>query len=414
MKKALVLCGGGSQGAYELGVWEYLDEIGEQFDIVVGTSIGALMGAMYVSHDFEKCVDLWETITPDKVMENGFNLNDDFLELPLKEGAGALLRFGKTYLANKGANVAPLVQIVKEHIDPKTILASKIDFGVVTTEYPSFKEADIEIHKQKEEDVLSYLLASSSCWPVFPVYKKGKKKYVDGGLNNNLPIDFALRLGAEEIVAVVLHAFPKTPQRLELTELPFVRTIDSVHDLGPFLNFDPNVAKELRTMGYLDAKKAYGKAYGKWFTFSPKPRLLKEANLFASHLFRKYYDKKKEIDHFLPLQQHSSALDYYLATLERLGKLYNLSFLKEYTLNEFLSSLRKAMVEKHPISEKDDVLYKPNLFNAIKKGDARFYASLHDHFSKGDAQERIEKFLDKNPSLYLVLSLFEVQKELFE
>ena len=40
MKRALVLGGGGSKGAYELGVWRALDELGISFDIVTGTSIG--------------------------------------------------------------------------------------------------------------------------------------------------------------------------------------------------------------------------------------------------------------------------------------------------------------------------------------------------------------------------------------
>lgn len=46
MKRALVLGGGGAKGAYEIGVWKALNELGEQFDLVCGTSIGALIGAM--------------------------------------------------------------------------------------------------------------------------------------------------------------------------------------------------------------------------------------------------------------------------------------------------------------------------------------------------------------------------------
>ncbi len=413
MKKALVLCGGGSQGAYELGVWEYLNEIGAHFDIVVGTSIGALMGAMYVSQDFDKCVRLWENISPGKVMENGFNLDSDFLDLPLEKGASTLLRFGKSYLANKGADVSPLIQIVRDNIDPKKVLASKITLGVVTTEYPSFKEVDVEIHKQKEEDVLSYLLASASCWPIFPVFKIGEKKFVDGGLINNLPIDFALRLGAEEIVAVVLRAFPKTPQRFELTELPFVRVIDSAHDLGPLLRLDPLASKKLRKIGYLDAKKVYGKAYGKWFTFRPSPFLFKQANRFVSNLFHCFYRSKKEIDRFLDLQSPSSALDYYLGTLEGLGKLYRLPYLQEYSLPEFISALKEAMEERHPTKKEDDPLSNPNVINVIAKGDIGFYAALHYHFMKGDAEKRVERFIGKNPSIPLALSLFETHKSLF-
>jgi NTE family protein len=54
MKRALVLCGGGSLGSYEVGVWKYLREKQMHFDIVTGTSIGSINGAMVVMDDFEK------------------------------------------------------------------------------------------------------------------------------------------------------------------------------------------------------------------------------------------------------------------------------------------------------------------------------------------------------------------------
>ena len=58
MKRALVLGGGGSKGAYEIGVWKALDEMHQQFDLVCGTSIGAMIGVLYVQHDYPKAYDL--------------------------------------------------------------------------------------------------------------------------------------------------------------------------------------------------------------------------------------------------------------------------------------------------------------------------------------------------------------------
>lgn len=49
MKRVLVFGGGGSKGAYEIGVWKALDELGLHFDAVCGTSIGALIGTMLCS-----------------------------------------------------------------------------------------------------------------------------------------------------------------------------------------------------------------------------------------------------------------------------------------------------------------------------------------------------------------------------
>ena len=48
-KTGLVLGGGGARGCYEIGAWKALDEAGIHFDVVAGTSIGALVGAIYTA-----------------------------------------------------------------------------------------------------------------------------------------------------------------------------------------------------------------------------------------------------------------------------------------------------------------------------------------------------------------------------
>ena len=52
-KTALVLSGGGSRGAYEAGAWQALTELGIRIDIVTGTSVGAINGAMVAQGDLE-------------------------------------------------------------------------------------------------------------------------------------------------------------------------------------------------------------------------------------------------------------------------------------------------------------------------------------------------------------------------
>ena len=48
LNRGLVLGGGGSRGAYEIGVWRAARELNIEFDVVTGTSIGALNGALVV------------------------------------------------------------------------------------------------------------------------------------------------------------------------------------------------------------------------------------------------------------------------------------------------------------------------------------------------------------------------------
>ena len=51
MNRALVLSGGGSRGAYEIGAWQALEELGVKFDGVYGTSIGAMNAALVAQGD---------------------------------------------------------------------------------------------------------------------------------------------------------------------------------------------------------------------------------------------------------------------------------------------------------------------------------------------------------------------------
>ena len=60
MPRGLVLCGGGSKGSYEMGAWTALKELNEEFDIVTGTSIGCLNAAMFASHAYDRCKELWD------------------------------------------------------------------------------------------------------------------------------------------------------------------------------------------------------------------------------------------------------------------------------------------------------------------------------------------------------------------
>ena len=59
MKTGLVLSGGGSTGAYQMGVMKALQELNIKCDIVVGTSIGSINGAMYVSNSLDKAEEMW-------------------------------------------------------------------------------------------------------------------------------------------------------------------------------------------------------------------------------------------------------------------------------------------------------------------------------------------------------------------
>lgn len=76
-KKAVVLSGGGAKGGYQIGVWKVLRQMGFTPDIVVGTSVGALNGALMALDNFDAALDIWENMSMDSVFQNFVNMSDE-------------------------------------------------------------------------------------------------------------------------------------------------------------------------------------------------------------------------------------------------------------------------------------------------------------------------------------------------
>ena len=68
MKQAIALAGGGTKGAYQVGAWKAMRELGIPFDIVTGTSIGSVTAALMVQGDFDRAWELWTHITEEQIM----------------------------------------------------------------------------------------------------------------------------------------------------------------------------------------------------------------------------------------------------------------------------------------------------------------------------------------------------------
>ena len=68
-KKAVVLGGGGAKGAYEIGVMEALIELRFDYQIVTGTSVGSLNGALFAQKDLKLAKKMWLDIDTTRVLD---------------------------------------------------------------------------------------------------------------------------------------------------------------------------------------------------------------------------------------------------------------------------------------------------------------------------------------------------------
>lgn len=415
MKRALVLCGGGSLGSYEVGAWKFLREAGlDDFSIVTGTSIGAINGALVVSGEYEKAASLWETIAADKVINHGINITDNVWYSFTKTKLTSLVSLAKSYVKNNGVDISPLLSLMKKAIDPKKVLASKTEFAVTTATFPGLKQYNVDIKKQKEEDVLDWIVASSAVYPIFPIKTIHGKRYVDGGYNDNLPIDLALSMGAEEIVAVLLHAIPKVPQHPELMDLPFVTTIRPSRDTGSIMNFDSMVEVANMTLGYLDAKKTFGKAWGRAFTFTPEETLEPRFRDFVLTMGR---------ENLLSLSKAQKALTYegvlpktnrqvYLRAIELLGQWLNMDYLKEYRIDDFIKEALAAI---------RDNTKKPNIQKFISSHNWGLRISMNERlpflayldyvYTNNLKKNRVHSLVSTQPEILAFIALFDQFKK---
>lgn len=262
-KFGLVLGGGGSKGAYEMGVWKALCELGIEIDIVTGTSIGALNGALVAQKDYDKAMDVWNNLNYEAVLSNVKNV-----EFTTVEGAKKLVKNAlREIVVDGGMDTQPLEKLIYENIDEQKLRSSDIKLGIVTVELPAMKVAELTCDMIAEGEVCEYLLASAAIYPAFKRREIGGNMFIDGGYRNNLPVDFAASLGAEDILAVDLDSIGLVPRR-KRTDVN-VTVLKSYWSLGNFLVFEQNLIQKNIKLGYNDTLKLFGKLEGYGYTFEP-------------------------------------------------------------------------------------------------------------------------------------------------
>jgi len=261
MKRALVLSGGGSRGAYEIGAWQALSELGVRFHAVYGTSIGAINAGLVAQGDVSLAAKLWENIDLKQVLDTD---EEDFSIGQMVSRKRDVIPFLLENAKHLQVDTAPLEALMAKYLDEKKVRAGGMDLGVMTVRVPQMQPVPVKLADMKPGSMNDWLLASASCFPVFPLKNIDGERYLDGGYYDNLPIDMAIADGADEIVAVSVHPQPLHP---EYARMPFLKMIHPLHTVGGFLDFNPSRIQRMRRMGYYDAMKAYGHFDGVRYTF---------------------------------------------------------------------------------------------------------------------------------------------------
>lgn len=371
MKRAIALSGGGTKGSYELGVWKALLELGVDYQIVTGTSIGSINGALMATGDYDKAEELWRTITMEDMMEDGINLTTTIEGM--YDQREAIRPFLKKYVKNKGADISPYTQFIERVIDEEAIRKSKVDFGLVTVQFPSLKSCEMTKSEIPQGLMQDYILASSAIFPLFPMHKIGDQMYLDGCYYDNLPIDLALRMGAANIIAVDLHT---TPEHATYAKRPYVTYIKPSRSLGTMMNFDHKLLMENADMGYQDTMKIYGKYLGYQYTFTRESvmKCRKEISAFLAFLAKTDLCLKDELPTKKPVKGDFNRLfsvlheksegyrmskeQYFVRAGELCGQLLDIDVRPTYVMDDYMNVVAERVGERTRYPEAEGLLEK--------------------------------------------------------
>lgn len=355
--RAIVLSGGGSKGAYQIGVWKALRKLHITYDIVTGTSVGALNATLMVQKDYIKAMMLWYNLNSSMVYGKDVTIgeNKDFV------------KYAKDIIHDGGMKVDSLAQTIDKYVNVKKIYKSNIDFGIVTVKYPSLKALELRKKDIPKEQFKDYLLASASCFPAFQKKKIGEESYIDGGFYDNLPINLAVSMGADEVIAVDLEAIGRK-QKVKNKSVN-ITMISPRDDTGSFLVFDKVSSRKSIALGYNDTMKTFGKLDGNIYTF-------KKGVLHTMYL--KYKDtyiqtfsnfmKKNEKHLITKLLQLSIYKDFFAtdvldenkwnAMIEKTASILHVHSIKIYSMAKFHQALFHGL---HEISESSAIDFENNL-----------------------------------------------------
>jgi NTE family protein len=233
----LVLQGGGALGAYQVGVYQALHEAGIEPDWVIGTSIGAINGALIAGnepkHRLERLHEFWDRVEQRAgfsgfeaipalgtalahmtTMTNGLA---PFFSPNPKSWFGPHLQVGLEDAAYY--STAPLRETLSELVDLDYLndCDTRLTVGAVR-----IRNGEMRYFDSRDEPIsLEHIMASGALPPAFPAVRIDGEPYWDGGIYSNTPIEAVLDdKPRQDSVIFTVHMWnPEGPEPTSLWEV---------------------------------------------------------------------------------------------------------------------------------------------------------------------------------------------------
>lgn len=286
-KRALVLSGGGSKGAYSVGVIKALMEAGRKYDVISGVSVGALIGAHLSlfppeeqAANFSGLERIWTVeVKGDKSI--------------YKSWAPWILTYLWSFWKTSIYDMSPLRDILVKEMDLDKLKNSGVEFevGVVSLQSGQYHSVNLTSDPKNLQNAVDWVWASCIFPVLFQAVEIDGEQWVDGGMRNVIPVKSALKYPDVKEIDIVLTAprdgyvSPETKHYKSaldvglrsaglLSDEVYANDLDmicqnhgvkiNIYDPAGLVNedsfrFDPEEIKKLIEQGYQDTKAKLAK-----------------------------------------------------------------------------------------------------------------------------------------------------------
>ncbi len=242
----LVLAGGGGKGIYQVGMLKVLHEAGVLDDVVAisGVSIGTVNAILYAM-GIDKMEKVWDEIDMSTLF--------DFDEKQIAAG--------NTHFSRSEMNT-----LIEKYMDFNDIRNEKrVIYAGTSKCAANFSELDptygctakyFMFNGATDDDIRNYMLASTALPYIYNPVRIGNDRYIDGGINDNIPIRPLYDLGIRKFIVIELTPVSKFNE-FEFPGAEFISIVPS-HDLGDLftgtLNFENKDKRFKKELGERDGK----------------------------------------------------------------------------------------------------------------------------------------------------------------
>lgn len=347
----LVLAGGGTKGAYQVGVWKALKDLKVKVKAIAGTSIGALNGALILQDNIKIMEDIYTSIQISNIMKTTkpIDQSKDLFSI------SNLFNLTTDFTTQKGIENEPLRDLIIKNVDMDKIYKSKIDFGLVTYSVKNRKPLERFKNEIPKELMVDHLLASA-CFPIFKPQVIDGEEYYDGGLYDNAPINMLLRKGYKNIIVADIAGVGVSKKLMNKNT--YIKVISPNEDIGGVFEFNHERINKNIKLGYLDTMRSFNRLQG--------------------HI---YYFNIKEFSKMIEVFSLNT-----IYGLEYAANIYGIDKYRVYKFDEFIYTLRNTHLE------------------AEKK-----YKSIKNRFGTKkilELKEELDSVLDKRLGICLAIDIY--------